>query len=119
MKDLIALLEIPATDFYRSVQFYETLFGIKLTVCGDSEEEKMAFFPDKRIAISHAPDFPPSKNGVLVSLCVADMDTALATINANGGVTLRPKTKIEAEGMGYFALFADSEGNSLGLYSDR
>lgn len=119
MKDLIALVEIPSTDFYRTVHFYETLFGFKLTVCDSSEEEKMAFFPDKKIAISYAPDFQPSKNGVLVSLNVTDMDAALRAINANGGVTLRAKTKIEAEGMGYFAAFADSEGNSIGLYSKK
>jgi len=31
------------------------------------------------------------------------------TIEKNGGKIIRPKTKIEAEGRGYFSLFIDSE----------
>lgn len=47
------------------------------------------------------------------------MEGTLHAIVENGGKIIRPKTKIEAEGMGYFALFIDCEGNKLGLYSDR
>jgi predicted enzyme related to lactoylglutathione lyase len=47
------------------------------------------------------------------------MEKALSSVEANGGEIIRPKTKIEAEGRGYFALFADSEGNRLELYSNR
>lgn len=36
----------------------------------------------------------------------------------NGGSAVRPKTKIEAEGRGWFALFTDSEGDRMGLYGD-
>jgi len=32
---------------------------------------------------------------------------------------MMPKTKIEVEGRGWFALFADSEGNRVGLYADK
>ena len=83
----------------------------------------MAFFPDEdRLApgaISWAADFLPAKNGVLVHLNVDDMDATLALIKANGGSIVREKTKIESEDRGYFAMFSDSEGNTLGLYSDK
>lgn len=59
------------------------------------------------------------KNGVLVHLNVDDMDATLALIKANGGSIVREKTKIESEDRGYFAMFSDSEGNTLGLYSDK
>jgi uncharacterized protein len=29
-----------------------------------------------------------------------------------------PKTKIEAEGKGFFAIIIDSEGNKIGFYTD-
>lgn len=123
MKNLIEFIEIPAANFKRAVTFYEVVLGVKLTVCEDCETEKMAFFSNfsvkPNVAISWAADFHPSKDGVLIHLTVESIETTLARINANGGKTVRPKTKIEAEGMGYFAMFSDSEGNTLGLYAEK
>lgn len=123
MTNPIVFVEIPSADFMRAVKFYQTVFGVKLTICNECETEKMAFFSDftnyPNIAISYAADFNPSKNGVLIHLKTKDIDATLALINANGGETVRTKTKIEAEGMGYFAIFTDSEGNNIGLYSDK
>lgn len=88
----------------------------------DFGQEKMVFFPEESEkcpgAISYAPDFKPSKDGVLISLSVENMKIALAKVSQNGGKTVIPKTKIEAEGMGYFATFTDSEGNGISMYSE-
>lgn len=122
IKNLVKFIEIPAVDFARVVKFYETVLGVKLTVCDSYETEKMALFSncstEPTVAISWAADFRPSNEGVLVSLCVESIEAALVLINANGGKTVPAKTKIEADGMGYFAQFADSEGNGIGLYAD-
>lgn len=121
MKRLVAFFEIPCKDFSRAVKFYETIFGISMEKF-DCEHEKMAFFPEEDGkypgAISWAEDFIPSQNGVLISLNCEDISATLSIIEANGGKTVIPKTKIEAEGRGYFSVFADSEGNHIGLYSD-
>lgn len=123
MKNLIEFIEIPATDFNRAVKFYETALDLKLTVCDSCESEKMAFFPETptkpNVAISWASDFQPSKDGVLIHFSVESIETVLALANANGGKTVRQKTKIEVDGMGYFAQFSDSEGNTLGLYAEK
>lgn len=123
MKTPIEFIEIPAADFTRAVKFYETVFSIKLTLCDSCESEKMAFFNSftnkPNLAISWSADFHPSKDGVLIHLKVENIEATLQQINANGGKTIRPKTKIEAEGMGYFSLFLDSECNRLGLYSSK
>lgn len=122
MEKLIAFFEIPAADFCRAVKFYNHVFQIDMAVF-ECEQEKMAFFPEEEGkfpgAISWAKDFQPSDAGILISLRVDSMEEACARIQAAGGSIVRPKTKIEADGLGYFAIFADSEGNHVGLYSDK
>lgn len=118
MEKLIAWVEIPATDFKRAVNFYNNVLGIELQEV-DCGTEKMACFPSGEGAISWAPGFNPSKDGVLVSLNTGyEIDETMKRILSNGGSIVHPKTKIEAEGRGYFALFTDSEGNKVGLYGD-
>jgi len=118
MKRLVRWIEIPATDFERAVNFYNKVFKLNLEPI-DFGSEKMACLPNDEGAISFSPGFKPSENGVLVSLETGkELDETLKTIEAFGGKIVKPKTKIEAEGRGYFALFLDSEGNRLGLYGE-
>lgn len=119
MSKLISWVEIPATNINRAAKFYSAVMDLKLEVL-DFGPEKMACFPNGEGAISVAPDFKPSKDGVIVSFFVdGDMDAVLEKVWNSGGKVAKPKTKIEAEGRGYFALFIDSEGNQLGLHSDK
>lgn len=116
--NLISWVEVPAKDFGRAVKFYESVFDLKLNV-NDFGEEKMACFPGGEGAISLAPDFNPAKDGVLVSFNVENkIDEAIKKVELNGGEIVQSKTKIEAEGRDYFALFIDSEGNKAGLYGN-
>ena len=116
MEKMIAWVEIPTTDFERGVKFYQGLLGVELKpeVC---EQEKMACFPTGEGAIIHSSGFEPSGQGVVVSFNSGEkLDDTLQKVEEMGGKIIRAKTKIEAEGMGYFALFSDSEGNRIGLY---
>lgn len=119
MKNWIVFFEIPASDFRRAVDFYETVLDIKLSVF-ECEYEKMACFTEKGEtvgAISYATGFIPSENGVLIHFEIKDMDKSLDKVIRKGGRIVIPKTKIEVENKGYFALFTDSEGNRVGFYS--
>ena len=119
MEKLVSWVEIPAVDFKRAVKFYTTILGIELQEI-DCGTEKMACFPSGEGAISFAPGFNPSKDGVLVSLNTEnDLDNTMSRIEKNGGKIIQPKTKIQAENRGYFSLFIDCEGNKLGLYGDN
>ena len=119
MKKLVSWVEIPAADFYRAVNFYNNVLGEELQV-SDYGSEKMACFPSGDGAISFSEGFNPSSEGTLVSLNTGnDLDATIERVVINGGKIVKPKTKIEAETMGYFALFIDSEGNKVGLYGDR
>ncbi len=118
MKKLIAWVEIPAINFERAVEFYTKALEVELNVL-DFGKEKMACFPNDEGAISLSPGFKPSVDGVLVSFNVEnDLDVTINRITQNNGSIEKPKTKIDAEGRGYFALFIDSEGNKIGLYGN-
>jgi len=118
MKKLIAWVEIPSSDFERAVNFYSKILNITLEPL-DFGPEKMACLPNDEGAIFFAQGYKPSPEGVLVSFHVGNIDKTLEQINELGGKVTKEKTKIEAEGRGYFAHFIDSEGNRIGLYSDN
>lgn len=72
--------------------------------------------------ISLTPSFPgfaPSNGGVLAYLQSHDLDASLKTALENGADLITPKTKIQFEGWGYFAIIADPVGNRIGLYGDK
>lgn len=118
MTNFISWVDIPATRIERAVQFYGSVFNVTFEVL-DCGTEKMACFPGGEGAISSGPGLEPSPNGVLVSFLVKEgLEKALEKVTANGGKIDRPKTKIEVEGRGYFAIVFDSEGNRIGLYEE-
>lgn len=121
MKKLIAFFEIPTADFRRAVDFYETILNVTLPAF-ECETEKMAFFTENGEnvgAISYASDFLPSEKGVLIHFNVDEIEATLEKVLHKGGKVVIPKTKIEAECMGFFAVFADTEGNHVGIYADK
>lgn len=120
MRTLIAFFEIPVVNFDRAVAFYGKVFQMDLPQL-NSVTEKMALFKEESGkcigVISLAPDFKPSPDGVLISFAVTDMDDTILRIEEQGGRLIKPKTKIDSKEGGFFSLFADVEGNRLGLYS--
>lgn len=121
MSNLINWFEIPVVDFDRALNFYRWVLQTEIEVV-DCGEEKMGCFPwdgeGVTGVISLAPGFLPSENGVQITFEGGDdLNYFLDRVEKAGGKIVRPKTKIEAEGRGYFAQFMDTEGNRLGVYS--
>ena len=117
MNQLIAWVEIPTADFERAVNFYNSVFKLDLELMDCGNGEKMACFPTGEGAIVHSPYAKPSENGAIVSFVVPDsIEAAISRIEQKNGKVVIPKTKIEAEGRGYFAVCTDSENNRIGLY---
>lgn len=123
MAHAISWFQIPCSDFERAKAFYETIFGVSLQEL-DASGMRMAMFPadaQKREvtgALVAAGGASPSANGTVVFLsCGADLQPVLDRVEPAGGKAMMPKTEIEMEGAGYFAMFADSEGNTVGLHS--
>ncbi len=118
-KNFVTWFEIPAYNHYRSVAFYNYIYGIEITTV-EINGLAMGFFPAESGiggAIVTGPGCVPSEIGPLIYLNGGeDLNSVLYKINEAGGRVLMEKTYI-SDTAGYFALFIDSEGNRLALHS--
>jgi predicted enzyme related to lactoylglutathione lyase len=118
-KNFITWFEIPAYNHYRSVAFYNYIYGIEITSV-EINGLAMGFFPAESGiggAIVTGPGCVPSEIGPLLYLNGGeDLNNVLFKVNDAGGRVLMEKTFI-SETAGYFAIFIDSEGNRLALHS--
>jgi predicted enzyme related to lactoylglutathione lyase len=119
----VSWFQIPCSDLERGKRFYETILGVALQDLG-APGMKMAAFPadpqkgEVGGAIVAGPGATPSGDGTVVYLNAGpDLQVVLDRVAAAGGKVLMPKTQVPMEGAGYFAVFADSEGNTVGLHS--
>ncbi|KAM4061385.1 hypothetical protein HRG_007368 [Hirsutella rhossiliensis] len=142
----ICWLEIPVHDVSRAQQLYGDVFG---WVCqpegvphGRNGIQSMHFFnkgavhgafllvmegyqavkwqliygPNHfttRALLTRAEILPP-----LPTFCVDDCGETLTKVEAHGGKEQCPKTAIGGD-MGYFARFTDTEGNIIGIWSQK
>jgi uncharacterized protein len=115
--------EISVKDIKRAKKFYETIFEIKMdeiVMMG----MKMAFFPfDQKSGkasggICESKMHKPSKDGAKIYLNAnPDLKKALAKVEKAGGKITMPKTSLGPNG--FMAFFTDTEGNSVGLHSNK
>lgn len=112
--------ELPVRDIERATRFYEDVFAVSLRRerCGGNP---MAIFPYAEPqpggALVHMPQLEPRDNGTLIYLDGGqDLAEPLARVKAAGGAVAMEKTFI-GEDIGYIALFMDSEGNRVGMFS--
>jgi predicted enzyme related to lactoylglutathione lyase len=120
MQNLINWAEIPVTDFNRARTFYSTILSIDITEV-EMMGTTMGLFPNDGSNVSGAivkgENYTPSDKGVLLYLNGGnDLNAFLAKVEPAGGKVLVPKTEISPE-FGYFAVFADCEGNTMAFHS--
>jgi uncharacterized protein len=119
--------EIPADDIPRAKEFYGSIFGWQLqdmdtggadyTIVMTTPVDPQTQLPTEPGAINggmmkRADDTPSP----VITIEVGSIDDALKLIEAEGGSVVRPRTEIP--GMGAFAYFKDTEGNTLGLWEN-
>ncbi|HKW15458.1 MAG TPA: VOC family protein [Candidatus Krumholzibacteria bacterium] len=111
----ICYLQIPTTDIERSVAFYQKVCGWKTRTRGDGS---MAF--DDGVGevsgawVTGRPSSPTP--GLLLFIMVDDVAASSKIVEASGG---RIVTALDKNAPEWFALFADPDGNVLGLYQER
>lgn len=120
-KNFVSWFEIPAYNHYRSVAFYNYIYGIQMTSV-ELNGFAMGFFPAESGiggAIVTGPGCVPSEIGPLLYLNGGeDLNNVLSKVNEAGGRVIMGKTFL-SESAGYFAMFIDSEGNRLALHSKK
>jgi uncharacterized protein len=123
MANAVSWFQIPCSDFARGKRFYETIMGVTLQDLPAPGMQMAAFPADGQKgeisgAIVAGPGATPSADGTVVFLNAGpDLQVALNRVVPAGGKILMPKTPIDMEGGGSFAMFTDTEGNTVGLYS--
>ena len=108
----ICYLEIPATDIAASADFYSRAFGWQIRQRGDGSTA----FDDTVNEASGSwvlDRAPASEPGQMVYIMVADINSAIAAVEAAGGTIVQPVDQNSPE---VFAHFRDIAGNVLGIY---
>ncbi len=119
--NLIAHVEIPATDLQRAMAFYAAVFGVSFGDVVEIHGNQMAYFPfDENVngasgALAQGEVYVPSLNGPIIYLHVSDIDQVIEKATALGGSLLFPKTP--ATDSIFVAEIQDSEGNRIALQS--
>lgn len=121
-KNPVNWFEIPVTDIDRARGFYESILKIEMkpVTLGNLE---MAWFPSggegygATGTLLRAKSYIPSHQGTMVYLAVDDVATVLDRVEGAGGKVLNPKMAIGESG--FVGHFEDSEGNRVGLHSDK
>ena len=122
MKNLISIVEIPVSDFSRAVKFYEAVVGVSIQQM-EMGEVTMGVLPSEEgtvnVVLAKGNDYKPTAHGAILYLQAGeDLQPMLDRVKQHGGQISVPKTQISPE-MGFFALFVDTEGNTLGLHSSK
>jgi len=121
MANALNWFELPVTDLDRATRFYETLLGVPMRR-EVFQGTPMAIFPyaDKGVggALLKMDHRKPSAEGSVVYLDASDkLDACLARAEKAGGAVVLARTEIGEPG--FIALVRDSEGNVVGLHSQR
>jgi uncharacterized protein len=120
MKNLISIVEIPTIEFPRAITFYQTILNTSIEEI-NMDGILMGLFPNEEEAVSVAlingGQYKTSMDGAVIYFNAGDdLQIVLDKIKVNGGKIIIPKTDI-GSGIGFYAMFMDTEGNKLGLHS--
>ena len=113
--------EIPVANFERAVAFYERILATKLQIETSFPGMRLAVFPYECPGVGGAlfehAEARPHADGVRIYLNGGDdLAPILERVGDAGGRVIMPKTHLR-EDIGYIGMFADSEGNIVGLHS--
>jgi uncharacterized protein len=118
----VGWFDIHVSDMNRAKKFYETVFDLQLFDL-PIEWGKQSLFPFNHEnpnisgALVEKPDFIPSNNNTVVYFETDDCITEEKRIEQAGGKIIQNKTNIGD--FGFISIFIDSEGNTVGLHSQK
>ena len=117
MPDRPTHFEIPVDDPDRAEKFYEAVFGWTFDrYPGAPTYYGMASTGETNPGINGALFQRGEDSGTTITMSVDSIEDSIAKIKAAGGSVIRDKMPIPT--MGYFATCTDTEGNTIGLFTN-
>lgn len=117
MPHTVCHLEIPTTDTRRSGEFYKKLFGWKIdyswgkdyATFNTGEGQLSGGGLDRRDEIT--------SGDIIIYISVDDINAMLEKAAKLGAKKVKAKTEIP--NVGWYGLFADLDGNTIGLFTSK
>ena len=121
MSNPVQWFEISATDLERAKEFYSKVFKLEFQFI-EMPDSKMYMFgePGKEGSagcIVESSANQPSSDGTVIYFSCLDLAVEASRVEEAGGSIIVPKTDIGE--FGYFAQIIDTEGNRIGLHSNK
>ena len=123
MTGRVVHFEVPFSDGDRARNFYQQVFGWQLNVIPEMNYTMVSTGPVAETGMPTEPGYigggmferdPSFPQGPVITIDVASIDDALATIRSLGGEPVGEKMPVGE--MGFAAYFKDTEGNVIGLW---
>ncbi len=114
--------EIACSDLERAKKFYEEVFGSEFQYL-EMEEDKMYMFNGTPEgggaggALVASKQNTPSADGTIIYFSVEDVNVETSKVEAAGGSVIIPKMDIGE--FGFISQFIDTEGNRIGMHSQK
>ncbi len=123
MTNPIQWIEIATIDIERAKTFYEKVFNLEFHL-NEMPDAKMYIFgsPSPDVAGSagslvQSEYYKPSADGTVVYFNCEDVAVEASRVEEAGGKIVVPKTDIGK--FGFYGHIIDTEGNKIGLYSQK
>ena len=110
--------DLPVHDMSRATTFFTNVFGWQFQGWGDGNEYQMASTGDAATTGINGGFYKRSapEQAIMNHIGVTSINDTIPVIERNGGKMIQPKTAIT--GMGFYALFHDTEENVHGLFEN-
>jgi uncharacterized protein len=118
----VGWFDLNVANLERAKKFYETVFSVQLTDL-PIEWGKQSLFPfnpghpNISGALVEKAYFNPSSNNTVIYFETEDCIAEEQRIEKAGGKVVQPKMNIGE--FGFISIFIDSEGNTVGLHSQK
>ena len=118
----VGWFDIYVSDLERAKKFYESVFNIELTGL-EGDWDGQLFFPANYDALNisgalvEKKDRIANANNTVVYFVSEDCVTEEARVVRAGGQVITPKMSIGE--FGYISIVSDTEGNTIGLHSQK
>ena len=121
MKNPVQWLEIATSDLERAKDFYTKVFELELQFIEMPDSKMYMFGEPNKVGsagcLVQANGSNPSADGTIIYFSCEDVATQAKRVESEGGKLIVPKTDIGE--FGFFAHIIDTEGNRIGLHSNK